>query len=191
MRRQFQIEFLKSVGLKPQHYLLDIGCGTLRGGIPLIEYLEEKHYFGIEVRGTVLEEGKKELEQYKLGYKEPMLILSKKLSSAVLRPYSIRFDYVWAFSVLIHMNDTILNKCLKMVSEIMDDSGCFYANVNVGKKPDQAWQGFPVVWRSLDFYEQKAAKNCLKPVDIGNLQALGGLTPSQKNGQRMLRFTKM
>ena len=44
MKRDFQIKFLKKSGLLPKHYLLDIGCGTLRGGIPFIEYLDEKKY---------------------------------------------------------------------------------------------------------------------------------------------------
>ena len=40
MKQKFQIEFLKENGLKPQDRFVDIGCGTLRGGIPLIKYLE-------------------------------------------------------------------------------------------------------------------------------------------------------
>ena len=50
MKREFQIRFLRQAGLSPEHYLLDIGCGTLRGGIPLIDYLETGHYFGLESR---------------------------------------------------------------------------------------------------------------------------------------------
>ena len=46
MKREFQIKFLTDMDLKPDHYLLDLGCGTLRGGIPIIEYLEIGHYFG-------------------------------------------------------------------------------------------------------------------------------------------------
>jgi len=37
MKRDFQIGFLKNFGLKPDNVLLDLGCGTLRGGIPIIE----------------------------------------------------------------------------------------------------------------------------------------------------------
>ena len=55
MKRDFQIQFLKAMGMKPEHYLFDIGCGTLRGGIPLISYLHSGHYFGAEVRAEALE----------------------------------------------------------------------------------------------------------------------------------------
>ncbi len=54
--RDFQIKFLKDMGLMPKNYLLDIGCGTLVGGIPIIRYLEKHHYYGIEVRSDVLED---------------------------------------------------------------------------------------------------------------------------------------
>lgn len=59
MKRDFQIQFLKTMNLKREHYLLDIGCGTLRGGIPLIAYLQDGHYFGVEVREKALNEGRK------------------------------------------------------------------------------------------------------------------------------------
>jgi len=34
LKREFQIEFLKEAGLSPGDYLMDVGCGTLRGGDP-------------------------------------------------------------------------------------------------------------------------------------------------------------
>ena len=50
MKRDFQIRFLKDMNLQPEHYLIEIGCGTLRGGIPIINYLQKGHYFGADVK---------------------------------------------------------------------------------------------------------------------------------------------
>jgi hypothetical protein len=50
MQRAFQIDFLQRMGLDRQHHLLDLGCGTLRGGLPLIAYLSAGNYTGIDVR---------------------------------------------------------------------------------------------------------------------------------------------
>ena len=72
--RDFQIKFLKDMGLLPEDYLLDIGCGTLVGGIPIIRYLEKSHYYGIETRPDVLEEARKELLESKLTQKTPVLL---------------------------------------------------------------------------------------------------------------------
>ena len=44
--RRFQIAFLKERGLVPSSQLLEIGCGPLTGGIPIIEYLEPGNYVG-------------------------------------------------------------------------------------------------------------------------------------------------
>jgi cyclopropane fatty-acyl-phospholipid synthase-like methyltransferase len=50
-------------GLKPEHYLLDIGCGSLRGGVHFIAYLEPRHYFGIDKDEQLLEAGRGEIQQ--------------------------------------------------------------------------------------------------------------------------------
>ena len=55
-KRAFQIEFLIKNGLQPHHHIIDVGCGTLRGGIPIIDYLDPENYACLDVRATVLEE---------------------------------------------------------------------------------------------------------------------------------------
>ena len=188
MKRDFQIEYLKSVGLKPHHSLLDLGCGTLRGGILIIKYLQKGHYVGIESRKHVLEEGKKELLRYDLNDKEPLLIISDDMATIKL---DIKFDFIWAFSVLIHMEDKILNDCLDLVQRHLKDLGVFYANVNIGDREDGSWQGFPVAWRSLDFYDESGSRHGLIVTDMGTLESLGHHSGSRsQDSQRMLRFTK-
>ena len=43
-----QFEFLRAQGLRPESYLLDIACGSLRLGVKAIPYLQPEHYLGIE-----------------------------------------------------------------------------------------------------------------------------------------------
>ena len=43
---RLQFDYLVSQGLRPNHYLLDIACGSLRAGIHFIPYLEPGHYLG-------------------------------------------------------------------------------------------------------------------------------------------------
>jgi cyclopropane fatty-acyl-phospholipid synthase-like methyltransferase len=80
-KRRFQMNFLQEVGLKPNHKLLDFGCGTLRGGLPLIEYLEPGNYYGLDVRLETLKEACNELEEYGLEQKMPTLLHCHNLSS--------------------------------------------------------------------------------------------------------------
>jgi SAM-dependent methyltransferase len=183
-KRAFQIEFLRARGLEPQHFLLDIGCGTLRGGIPLIDYLGEAHYFGIETRPEVLEEGKAELQDNALESKRPILLAGTPGPFLTLDQH---FDFIWAFSVLIHMNDTILMQTLEFVSRHLADNGTFYANVNIRNAEEGQWQGFPVVSRSLDFYQEQCSQFSLTADSLGPLSSLGHVVNNEaQNAQQML-----
>jgi cyclopropane fatty-acyl-phospholipid synthase-like methyltransferase len=189
MKREFQIEFLKSVGLQPEHYLLDVGCGTLRGGIPIIEYLHSGHYYGTEVRAGVLEEARKELRESGLESKEPRLILTADVSSLDLER---DFTFVWAYSVLIHLSDDILDDVLRFARRHLSKDGRFLANVNIGERSDSRWhQGFPLVWRSLEFYEHRALQAGLQLTDLGPIGSLGFKSSRRDHDQQhMLRFTR-
>ncbi len=186
MKRDFQIGFLKKVGLKPQHYVLDLGCGVLRGGLPIIEYLEPGHYYGIESRRSVLDEGIKALHEAGLQSKAPTLLALEDLAHAKLDRH---FDVIWAFSVLIHMEDRILDDCLTLVSGRLERNGRLYANVSIGNEKDGNWQGFPVVNRSREFYKDAAQRHGLTVIEVGTLQSIGHRSgaPSQ-DLQVMLEF---
>jgi cyclopropane fatty-acyl-phospholipid synthase-like methyltransferase len=187
-KRAFQIRFLKDAGLKPTHRVLDIGCGTLRGGIPIIAFLDKGNYHGVEVRADVLEEGRKELREAGLEGKEPRLTVAESLRSLDL---PVKFDYIWAYSVLLHMSDEILSDCLDFVDRHISQSGSLYANVCVGERRETrlGWQGFPVVWRSWDFYREAAARRSLHVEDWGTLESLGDVSDVRiMDEQRMLRF---
>ena len=192
MKRDFQIRFLKNKNLKPEHYLLDIGCGTLRGGIPLIDYLQDGHYFGVEARAEVLEEGRKELREAGLEGKNPTLFVCPDISRFMI---DREFNFIWAFSVLIHMSDEILNDTLAFVNKHLSEKGVFYANVNIGERPDSTWEGFPLVARTLEFYKQACAKHGLVVSDLGPLKDHGHvvkpvLDAGSEDSKRILRITK-
>lgn len=188
MKRDFQINFLKSRGLRPEHRLLDIGCGTLRGGIPLIEYLNAGNYCGLEARESVLAEAKLELRDAGLENKNSTLVHSPDLAAVALHK---EFDFIWAFSVLIHLKDEILEDCLKLAAAHLNAHGTFYANVNFGERAEGSWQGFPVVFRSLNFYKEAAARHQLNVEDLGALDSLGHVSGVEVQDKgRMLKFTR-
>lgn len=186
MKRDFQIRFLKSVGMTPENYLLDLGCGVLRGGLPMIGYLNEKHYYGIESRKAVLDEGISALQEAGLQSKAPTLLFIDDLSKTTLDQ---KFDFIWAFSVLIHMEDRILDTCLDFASRHLGRGGRMYANVNVGSEKEKRWQEFPVVSRSREFYTSAAERHGLHVTDVGTLHSLGHASGSPgQDLQRMLEF---
>ena len=191
MKRQFQIDFLRGAGLQPQHRLLDLGCGTLRGGIPLIAHLDPGNYAGVEVRRDVLDEGRRELADAGLAGKSPQLVHCERLAELDL---GRRFDVVWAVAVLIHMEDGILDEAVAAVARHLEDEGIFYATAHFGTEPDGSWQGFPLVRREAAFYTDVFGRAGLSMADMGPLTSFGHqhprLTAEVQACQRMLRATK-
>jgi len=187
MKRDFQIDFMKRMGLRPENTLLDIGCGTLRGGVAFIDYLDAGNYCGIDVRENALAEGRKELAEHGLEGKQPELLLVPDMSKLVL---DRKFDFIWSFSVLFHMTDEILDDALAAVSRALKDDGVFYANVHLGHERD-AWLEFPVVWRTMDAYREKCARVGLEVTEVGLLRDLGHLSKIEsQDDQMMLKFEK-
>lgn len=134
----------------------------------------------------MLDEGRRELREAGLEGKNPTLLLSPDISQLSVER---TFDYIWAFSVLVHMNDQILDDTLDFVRRHLSGDGVFYANVDIGKGEEGNWQGFPTVARTSVFYRQACAANGLVVTDLGPLKELGHLArvESQDN-QRMLEI---
>src|SRR5688572_18419377 len=67
-----QFNLLTHLGLREFHYLLDVGCGSLRAGRLFIPYLLPGHYYGIEPQAWLIEEGiQNELGRDILQIKQP------------------------------------------------------------------------------------------------------------------------
>jgi|RhiMethySRZTD1v2_1073278.scaffolds.fasta_scaffold118442_3 SAM-dependent methyltransferase len=187
MKREFQFEFLKRMGLERGQRLLDLGCGTLRGGLPVIEFLEPGHYTGIDVRADVLDEARAELAEAGLAHRAPRLVLAEDLGALELPE---RFDWAWAFSVLIHMDDAVLERAFAFVARSLEPRGVFLANVrteSAGAGEVGRWQGFPVVARSVETYRAVARRHGFSVRDMGSLSGLGHVSGEPfQDGQHML-----
>jgi SAM-dependent methyltransferase len=186
VKRDFQIAFLRGRGLRPTDRLADIGCGTLRGGIPIIAYLEPGNYYGFDVREDVLQEAWHELGENELTHKQPVLTRCDDLG---LLELDERFDLIWAFSVFMHLTDEALDSVLAFASRQLAPSGAMYANVQVGERPEGQWRGFPVITRALADYRRAAARHRLEMADLGTLESLGH-PPGLGAPQVMLMLTR-
>jgi len=98
------VEFLKSQGLLPERALLDIGCGTLRGGRLFITYLDKGNYTGIDVSSGVLEAARLPCAREGLLAQEPRLmhVPDGRLDFSFLAD---RYDFVLAQSVFSHLRE--------------------------------------------------------------------------------------
>ena len=120
-----QCNFLKSRGLRPEHYLLDVGCGALRGGIHFVEYLQTGHYYGLDINASFIEAGKTELEKEDLLDKKPHFLVSDQFE---MSKFSRTFDYVLAVSVFTHLPMNHIIRCLIEVRKILALGSQFFAS---------------------------------------------------------------
>jgi SAM-dependent methyltransferase len=118
-----QLEFLKAEGMEPGHVMLDVGCGTLRGGIHFVRYLDDGNYYGIDINPEMLEGGRAELELAGLADRRYTLRATDSFAADFDRP----FDFALAVSVFTHvpLNSVVL--CLANLSEQLAPGGRFYA----------------------------------------------------------------
>jgi SAM-dependent methyltransferase len=120
-----QTDFLVEHGLRPEHRLLDVGCGSLRAGVPLIRYLEPGHYFGIDSSAQLLAAGRLEVEQAGLSDKAPVLRCDPRFA---VDSFGERFDYALAHSVFTHVPiNSILVCLLRVGAALRRPGGRFYA----------------------------------------------------------------
>ena len=121
---QLQYKFLLDRGLQPQHKLLDIGCGCLRGGIHFIEYLEPNNYYGLDINASLIAAAQQEIEQARLQAKKPHLLVDSQFAIA---KFEQQFDFMLSVSVFTHLPMNIIVRCLCEVQKNLAPQGKYYS----------------------------------------------------------------
>ena len=119
-----QFEFLRRNGLATHHTLIDIGCGALRCGIPIIRYLDTGNYYGLDLNSSLIEAAACELGNARLTNKQPHLLVDENFEFA---RFGVRFDFAIAQSVFTHLNDRLITQCLVELRKVLKPGGKFFA----------------------------------------------------------------
>ena len=120
-----QFGFLVDQGLNPSHKLLDVGCGSLRGGVHFLRYLENGNYYGIDASEKLLEAGVGiELHRSRLEDRTPHLLCS---SDFYFSAFDAAFDYAIALSVFTHLPWNSIMRCLGNIATVLEPNGQFFA----------------------------------------------------------------
>jgi len=184
--RDFQIRMLKSLGLSPSHRFLELGCGPMTGGIPVIDYLDAGNYIGVDIRSSVLDMSWREIGKANLSAKNPRLICSRSFGDETLAPDQ-RFDFVYSFSVLYHLSDEILDAYFAAVSRRLSKGARCIANVN-SHLPTDRWLEFPFIKRTVETYCDLAAKHSLSTENLGPIKNLGFAGEGTEKNNPLLVF---
>jgi SAM-dependent methyltransferase len=126
-----QFTLLSAAGLRANHNLCDIGCGSLRAGKMLIPYLNKGRYFGLEPNQWLIDEAiREEIGADLVRIKSPQFINSTNFN---LKPFGNTFDYCLAQSIFSHSSLAQVSECLGQVSQYLNKEGLFLATFIWGK----------------------------------------------------------
>lgn len=127
-----QFNLLCSLGLREHHYLLDIGCGSLRGGRLFIPYLLPGRYFGIEPEQWLIDEGlNRELGRDIIQVKRPAF---SNDADYRLSAFGRGFDFILAQSIFSHAPHEDIRTCLSEARRVLVPGGAFAATFWEGQK---------------------------------------------------------
>jgi len=145
-----QLFWLLNLGLRPEHFLLDLACGPLRAGVHFIFYLDKGHYYGVDADQRSLNNGEEYYKRFRLEDKEPNLVLEDNFDLGKLRR---KFNFIIAQSLFTHLADPDIKKCLTEVDRILEGGGVFLATFFEAKK------GVREVMRNLGTMRRSTFRN--------------------------------
>lgn len=117
---------LTTLGLRQQHRVLDVGCGSLRVGRLLMPYLNQGGYTGLEPNAWLIADGiRREVGQDQVDIKRPRFVNSD--SADELLADDCRYDYVLAQSIFSHTGPDLLDRWVAQAAGLLSPSGILVA----------------------------------------------------------------
>jgi SAM-dependent methyltransferase len=171
---QYQFNILTNLGLKPEHSLLDIGCGPLTVGLRLISYLNRGNYVGVDVRPQPLIEAYKLIAKHSLVHQNPTLINSTTFGMDELPHRS--FDYIWMSQLSYHFDDILMVKMFEQTrSRMKPDSVLLFDIIDLSTvfPVGHTWSGFLFYIRPLEYYAGLASRFGLSMQSRGQIGDFG------------------
>jgi len=118
---RMQLELLLREGLQKEHYVLEIGCGALVAGIPIMSMVEIGHYVGIEPNKWLIDASLQVPQNYNIALQQQPLFLYNEFFDA--ESTGISFDYIISHSIISHAAHWQLPLFLEMCSRVLKKDG--------------------------------------------------------------------
>jgi SAM-dependent methyltransferase len=154
---RLQFEFLVGNGLQLQHRLLDIGCGTLRGGRHFIGFLDPSRYTGFDLSTKAIESGIELVRSEGLSEKQPRLLVNTSGDLRFKVFAGETFDVLLAQSVLTHLMPEHIEECFAHIGLIMHARSVFFFTFREAAQYDRV--NFKDFDYPFGFFESLAAKH--------------------------------
>lgn len=172
-------EILVNLGLKPNDTCLDYGCGSLRIGQYLINYLNEGNYYGLDITDKFYLIGKEMLSPEQLKFKKPHFF---KINKEIIRSLANKdINVIFSFGVLLHVPPRKLKDYFHNLLSLLSTNSKLYIGISTYRENKQT---SPVSWVYTQTYLKKKLikqnsqinvnfeilKNYSKPTQVGILE---------------------
>jgi len=162
-----QFSLLCALGLRESDRLLDIGCGSLRGGRLFIPYLAPGGYTGLEPNRWLVEEGiDKHLGHDALTVKAPTFVHNDDFDVSGLDP----FDFVVAQSIASHTGPAMTRALFEAVHEALAPSGIAAFSFRHGRTDwtEEGWfyPGSPRPQKGMVCYRRQTIERWLEAAGL-------------------------
>lgn len=169
---EVQLELLKLEGCTSGDAVLEVGCGCLNAGIPVMQYLEAGKYVGIEPNRWLLDAALASRRVRWLVFRKRAVFLERTDFDA--SELGRTFDYVLSHSILSHCAHHQLDEFVANVARVLSPKGKIVASIRLADRDsmDDEWQYPGVSWFSLATVEETAARHGLRVVVKSEYTAL-------------------
>jgi hypothetical protein len=120
-----QFNLLTLFGMRETSTLLDIGCGSLRGGRFSMMYLRPGNYFGLDPEDWAVQEGlQAHFGEEFATRKKPTFVHD---SNYTFTKFGRKFDFLMAHSIFTHAPESQIRLCVSEAAKVMVPESVFLA----------------------------------------------------------------
>jgi SAM-dependent methyltransferase len=171
---QLQFALLQREGCLPSSRVLEVGCGCLNAGVPLIEYLNPGHYVGIDPNEWLLEAAMRRQRVRRLvASKRPIFLSRSDFDAGEL---GLTFDYVLSHSVLSHCAHWQLEQFVSNLARALRPGGRILASIRLAEGNTYGSPGTPDKEDSMDGEWQYPGVSWFKFATVKETAERHGLT---------------
>jgi SAM-dependent methyltransferase len=153
-----QVEVIKALGVQPHHSVHEFGMGMGRVAGFLVPYLKDGSYSGNDASAGRIRKGLDYLKREK-GIDTDRLLVTANKDNSFDWMKGRKVDYIWCFSVFMHMPARDIEDVIKNVRRIMHEKSVFLFTYSE-KNPDKPIErmGSHDWWHSTAYFRELAER---------------------------------
>jgi cyclopropane fatty-acyl-phospholipid synthase-like methyltransferase len=169
--------------ISQEHRLLDIGCGTGRLARKVVPYLGTGNYRGVDIAESAVAAAVEVSRTEGWVDRFPTWVIGD------ITPSSVPFDFLWSFSVFIHLPQSIMESVMSRAAAVMHPGSRFYwAYV---PEPKAYRSGMKQFRHTLADYQKAAKQAGLTFDDVPNWIQAAGYEPARWTGNQRVALSRL